>query len=315
MSGLRAPFPYFGGKSRVADTVWRAFGDVPNYVEPFAGSLAVLLARPHAARHETINDLDCHVANFWRASQAEPEAVAKWAHWPINEADLHARHLSIVQNEEFRERMKTDPEHYDVKVAGWWLWGLGAWLGGGWCIAAYGDGRRPSRRIPRPGEGVHADKLRSHDGQKLTDYMASVKRRIHNTRIICGDWTRALKHSVTGHHGTCAIFLDPPYDDGDAAYAAGGQGTVSAQVREWAIENGGSPDLRIALCGYDGEHGMPSGWRVHQWRAQGGYAHLGDSKGKNNRHRERIWFSPACLPFAANESLFDRLDDEQEGAA
>jgi hypothetical protein len=47
---LRAPFPYFGGKSRAAHLVWAAFGDVPNYVEPFAGSLAVLLGRPTPAR-------------------------------------------------------------------------------------------------------------------------------------------------------------------------------------------------------------------------------------------------------------------------
>ncbi|KKM69533.1 hypothetical protein LCGC14_1449830, partial [marine sediment metagenome] len=44
--GLKAPFPWFGGKRRVADKVWERFGDVPNYVEPFAGSLAVLLERP-----------------------------------------------------------------------------------------------------------------------------------------------------------------------------------------------------------------------------------------------------------------------------
>lgn len=43
---LKAPFPWFGGKSRVAHIVWERFGDVPNYVEPFAGSLAVLLRRP-----------------------------------------------------------------------------------------------------------------------------------------------------------------------------------------------------------------------------------------------------------------------------
>lgn len=30
---LAAPFPWFGGKSRVAHVVWSAFGDVPNYVE------------------------------------------------------------------------------------------------------------------------------------------------------------------------------------------------------------------------------------------------------------------------------------------
>jgi len=55
---LRAPFPWFGGKSRAAARVWAALGDVPNYVEPFAGSLAVLLARPHEPRVETVNDLD-----------------------------------------------------------------------------------------------------------------------------------------------------------------------------------------------------------------------------------------------------------------
>jgi DNA adenine methylase len=55
--GLRAPFPWFGGKSRVADIVWDRFGDVANYVEPFFGSGAVLLARPHPPRIETVNDL------------------------------------------------------------------------------------------------------------------------------------------------------------------------------------------------------------------------------------------------------------------
>jgi site-specific DNA-adenine methylase len=37
MGELVAPFPYFGGKSRAADRVWQAFGEVENYVEPFAG--------------------------------------------------------------------------------------------------------------------------------------------------------------------------------------------------------------------------------------------------------------------------------------
>jgi len=38
--------PWFGGKSRAAHLVWAAFGDVSNYVEPFFGSGAVLLAVP-----------------------------------------------------------------------------------------------------------------------------------------------------------------------------------------------------------------------------------------------------------------------------
>jgi hypothetical protein len=48
--GLRAmidaPFPWFGGKRKVAAEVWARFGAVENYVEPFFGSGAVLLGRP-----------------------------------------------------------------------------------------------------------------------------------------------------------------------------------------------------------------------------------------------------------------------------
>jgi hypothetical protein len=55
-------------------SVWERFGNVPNYVEPFAGSLAVLLARPTPPRVETVNDKDCYLANFWRALQHDPEA-------------------------------------------------------------------------------------------------------------------------------------------------------------------------------------------------------------------------------------------------
>ena len=78
---MRAPFPYFGGKSSIADEIWRRLGqDAPNYVEPFAGSLAVLLARnPKRIGIETVNDADGLLANFWRAVQADPERVAKYA--------------------------------------------------------------------------------------------------------------------------------------------------------------------------------------------------------------------------------------------
>lgn len=45
--------------------------------QPFAGT-------------ETINDKDGLVSNFWRPVQAEPDAVAGHADWPVNENDLHA---------------------------------------------------------------------------------------------------------------------------------------------------------------------------------------------------------------------------------
>jgi segregation and condensation protein B len=55
----------------------------------------------------------------------------------VSEADLHARHQWLVDQTGFRERMLTDPEFFDAKVAGWWVWGISQWIGSGWCS---GDG-------------------------------------------------------------------------------------------------------------------------------------------------------------------------------
>ncbi len=57
-------------------------------------------------------------------------------------------------------------------------------------------------------------------------------------------------------------------------------------VRDWAVAHGDDPKLRIALCGYEGEYRMPPNWSVFRWK----------NTGNKNGHRERIWFSPHCLP-------------------
>ena len=134
---LKAPFPWFGGKSRVSPEVWEALGDVSNYVEPFAGSLAVLLGRPtnHTETTETVNDADGFIVNFWRALKHDPNGVAEYANDPVNETDLIAKHLWLVNTGRSRllEGLESDPEWYDSKVAGWWVWGLCSWIGSGWC--------------------------------------------------------------------------------------------------------------------------------------------------------------------------------------
>ena len=153
---LKAPFVYPGGKSRVAEVLWRAFGpDVPNYVEAACGSAAVLLARPGGAgKIETINDIDGFVTNFYRAVKADPDAVAHWCDWPVSELDMHARHRWLVNQHEAIEQMRADPDFYDVKIAGWWVFGINIWIGGGWCST-----KRVERdRNARPHvSGNHAD--------------------------------------------------------------------------------------------------------------------------------------------------------------
>ena len=104
------PFPWFGGKSAVADLVWQGLGDVDNYIEPFFGSGAVLFLRPRGAgRVETVNDADGFVANFWRALQRDADAVAYHADNPVNEVDLHARHIWLIgERERITERLMGD---------------------------------------------------------------------------------------------------------------------------------------------------------------------------------------------------------------
>ena len=110
--------------------------------------------------------------------------------------------------------------------------------------------------------------------------------------------------SVTWRHGTTGVLLDPPYDDGEHAIRYSGGESMSADVRAWAIEQGERDDMRIALCGYDGEHEMPSSWACVPWKAQGGYGSQGQGRGRDNAGRERIWFSPHCLS-PDQRSLFD----------
>lgn len=322
---LKAPFPWFGGKSRVAHIVWQRFGNVPNYVEPFAGSLAVLLARPHKPQTETVNDKDCFLSNFWRALKHDPEAVAHWADWPVNEADLHARHHWLVNQTEFTERMKTDPDYYDVKIAGWWCWGLCCWIGGEWCRqrrdgdqsnqlprrglphlgnAGMGINRKLPHRLYGRGVGVHSARA-----AQLAEYFCDLSERLRNVRVCCGEWNRILGPSVTVKHGICGVFLDPPYS-GDAGRSDHLYGTddlsVAHAVREWALANADNPMLRIALCGYEGEHDMPGTWETVAWKNRGGYGSQGEGRGRENAHRERIWFSPHCLK--GQRQLFERLE-------
>ena len=296
---LRAPFPWFGGKSRVADLVWERFGDVANYVEPFFGSGAVLLARPHEPRIETVNDLDCMLANFWRAVQSDPDAVAKWCDWPVNEADLHARHLWLVEGlPAHRERMMTEPDYFDAKIAGWWVWGICQWIGSGWCAETHQKKQRP--HVGNAGIGVH--RKRPHVGNAgMGGLFEDLTARLRRVRVCCGDWSRVTGDSVTWRNGVTGVLLDPPYADGAEVYSEGAR--ISSDVREWAIANGNNPLLRIALCGYEGEHAMPASWECVPWKAKGGYGSQRKDGTNENAKRERIWFSPHCLG-ATQRSLF-----------
>ena len=329
---LTAPFPWFGGKRKVAAEVWSRFGAVDNYVEPFFGSGAVLLGRPSPfSGNETINDLDGYVANFWRAIQHDPEAVAVWADGPVNENDLHARHVWLVQQREtLRAHMDGDPDFFDPKIAGWWVWGTACWIGSGFCsgkgpwwinehrqlvhLGSNGQGvNRQLVHLGNNGQGVNRKLVHLGDngrGARLVEWFGALSERLRFVRVCSGDWSRVCGPSVTFKHGVTGVFLDPPYADTanrqDKLYREDSLDVAHA-VRAWAITNGDNPLLRIALCGYDGEHDMPSDWLVYSWSAGDGFGGQAASR-TNNHERERIWFSPACVN--TDRPLFGLMENE-----
>ena len=318
---LRAPFPYFGGKRTIADTVWRAFGRPRQYIEPFCGSAAVLLSAHEPASLEVIGDVNGFVANFWRAVVAQAEEVARWADYPVSHLDLGARHVWMMGERDRLGAELQDPNHPgDAKIAGWWLWGQCSWIGSGFCewagkvphISDAGRGIQATGKVPHlsnAGRGIQATGQIPHLGdagmggyEPLTSggrvamrWLRLLAERMGRVRVVHGAWDRCLNN----HYGKneTAVFLDPPYKAYERLYGPG-QSLVAADVEVWARENAG---LRVVLCGHRGDYDLP-GWATHEWdRGKATYS------GGTTTAEECLWFSPACIPLESTErqvSLF-----------
>ena len=315
---LAAPFPWFGGKRRAAPLIWAALGDPGGYVEPFAGSAAALLARPAftGRRVETINDLDGWLVNAWRAIKYDPDATAEHAAGPVTEIDYHAR-LAWLQarREGLVSWLEGDPETYDAKAAGWWLYvvacGIGDPFGSGpWSVVdghlIKGERRGVNRKLPHlgcAGRGIVRE-------ANLSAYLRTLATRLARVRITCGDWRRVLSPAASGAKaggdGSLAILLDPPYDTSPDLYKNTSNTNVglSEAVGQWC--RSADPDFRIALCGYDTEHDdlLAHGWTKRESKSGSG---SGMSAQRDNGRRERLWLSPACLQ-TGQDSLFDGDD-------
>ena len=295
---LAAPFPYFGGKRHAAPRIWQALGDPAGYVEPFAGSAAVLLGRPGftGRRVETLNDADGWLVNTWRAIQLSPAEVAHHAWGPVAEIDYHARLAWLQQRRtpDLVAWLEGDPEAHDAKAAGWWLYVVACGIGDPFGPGPWRVIDDHLRKLPHLGDAGKGP---------LEAYMSQLADRLRRVRITCGSWERVVKPSVTrsgtGGDGGRAVFLDPPYATSGDLYAHV-DADVALAVREWCTT--APRELRVILCGYDTEHDdlLARGWSVTEGKAGGGAGY--STNGLNGR-RERLWLSPACVG-SAQPDLF-----------
>lgn len=286
---LRAPFAYQGGKSRVAHLVWERLGNPATYLEPFFGSGAVLLNRPTPGNHEVVNDMDCSLVNFWRGVKYHAREVAFLAAgYPCDEITTHARHKWLHDGvPELKKKLLEDPEFCDAERAAWWMWGISHWLGPTW-MSERGVKSRQIPKIALRG-GIHC-----YTEDEALILMTALQERLKRTSICTGDWKRICTDSFILGKPT-GVFLDPPYAEGEFFYAETNGKTDGAKVTDevvaWATEKGDLPHMRIAVCGYEGTLKFPSTWQELAWSAGKGFSY----EGNENRHKERIWFSPHCL--------------------
>lgn len=309
---LQAPFPYFGGKSSIAYKVWEYLGDVKHYMEPFCGSLAVLLNRPNPQHNhmETVNDADGHIVNVWRAIKKAPDAVAEVADYPVFHIELNVRRRILRENSEgLKEKLMADEDYYDARLAGYYIWAASCWIGGGLTshgrphlsgdVGIHKTGKRPN--LADTGVGIHRPQVH------IYQWMQDLADRLRRVRVTCGDWTVICNGEWQNSKGTVGIFFDPPYSDKDRSnglYAVDSY-DVAHDVRQWCIERGSREDYRIVLAGYYEEHEelLNHGWRAFRYKVQGGYGNR-NKNGYINRFRETLFISPYC-----NQDTQKRLFD------
>lgn len=183
---LKPPLSYFGSKAKISERIVALLPPHLHYVEPFAGSLAVLLAKPPSPM-ETVNDLDQRIMGFWRVLRTRAEELERaCALTPHSRAEYLAAYEPAPGGDELEQARRT------------------------WVILTQGRGgqlRRTGWRYYRDPRGSH-----SSMPQYLAAYTGRVgpaARRLYGVSLECRD---ALEMTGEyGRHPDNLIYADPPY--------------------------------------------------------------------------------------------------------
>jgi len=225
---VKPPFTYFGGKTRIADRIAALLPEHDHYVEPFAGSLAVLLAKPRSAM-ETVNDLDRSVMNFWRLLRDRTDDLIRvCALTPHSRAEHQAAYEPCDDELETARRL--------------------------WVRLTQAQSSQPFR-----GTGWRYYQDPKGSNSSMPDYLAAYVARLGPAaERIAGVSLECLPASDMiaryGKHRDCLIYADPPYLE--SARRSAGRGPsyghelrTEDEHRELA-ESLGSAAAAVVLSGY-----------------------------------------------------------------
>jgi DNA adenine methylase len=248
---VKPPFTYFGGKTSMAERIVRLLPVHEHYVEPFAGSLAVLLAK-RPSQMETVNDLDGDVMNFWQVLRNRPEELERVCALTPHSRAEHQVSFAPAGDELERARR---------------LWirlsqGRGGMLGQrtGW---RFNEAKPDGAAMP----------------QYLEAYVSRIPpaaRRLATVSLECRPALDVIR--AYGKHPSVLIYADPPYLDSVRTH--GGHGGVYAQEMRREDEHRELAAALLEACAtvvLSGYHSplydeLYGGWHQFQFEAYTGNA-------------------------------------------
>lgn len=152
------------------------------YIEPFAGGLAVFLAKERA-KVEVINDLNDEVSGFYLYVREHLDALLSEMEWYLHSVEIFNR---LQENKGLTELQK---------VARWYLLKVSSFSGFGDYYA----------RDPRG--------YRGFDKAKHVPVIKELHERLHGVYIEKRDWQQVVKFY---DKESAFIYFDPPYCTGDS---------------------------------------------------------------------------------------------------
>lgn len=206
---MKPAFAYYDGKTRLAPWICSLMPQHSTYVEPFAGSAAVLFNK-QPCRHEVINDIDGNVINFFEVLRTKPDDLET------------ACRLTPYARDSYTAAMAANLEDLDPieRARVWWVrstqsFGQSGGPNTGWSISIAQSTNRPRQLQYRLGR------------------FADAAERLLPVFIEHGDALDVIDRY--GRPGAL-IYLDPPYLDATRTAYAGGRRPRGEYAHEFSSE-------------------------------------------------------------------------------
>lgn len=183
---LKSPFPWFGGKARLAKRIVALFPEHKQYIEPFCGAANVFFAKAPCP-HETLNDLDHGIHNFLTVLRDNPEPLIALAEktWHGRELWRECRELWSQEEDPVRRAWR------------WWVVAVDGW-GSDWGHSWGTSVSQENRGIV----GMCSTRLTRTEG------LPACAVRLQHTQIECIPALECLERYCTPDS---LAYCDPPY--------------------------------------------------------------------------------------------------------